>query len=133
LRLVGACGKIAAVPGTRKRAEAAAEMEPGETGARMNLEQEIIAIEESADAVAAAARTEAKRLMGSLDDRRKEIRDEIAARVEEEKARMKRECDASLKSALAGIAAEQARGEAAVEKVRGARVSACVRGIIEAL
>jgi hypothetical protein len=99
----------------------------------MNLEQEIIAIEESADAVAVAARTEAKRLMGSLDERRKVIRDEIAARVEEEKARMRRECAASLTSALAGIAHEQARGEAAVEKVRGARVSACVRGIIEAL
>jgi hypothetical protein len=99
----------------------------------MNLEQEIIAIEESADAITVAARTEAKRLMGSLDERRKGIRDEIAARVEEEKARMRRECAESIKSALAGIAAEQARGEAAVEKVRGSRMQGCVRTIMSAL
>jgi hypothetical protein len=105
----------------------------GETGARMNLEQEIIAIEESADAVVAAARTEAKRLIGSLDERRKAIRDEIAARVEEEKARMKRENAAGINEALAEIAREQAGGEAAIEKGGGTRVPACVRGIIEAL
>ncbi|MEI6633205.1 MAG: hypothetical protein WCP22_05215 [Chlamydiota bacterium] len=99
----------------------------------MDLEQEIIAIEESADAIVTAARTEAKRLMGSLDERRKVIRDEIAARVEEEKARMTRENVEDVTKALADISQERARGEAAVEKVRGARVSACVRGIIEAL
>lgn len=125
-----ACGKMAAVPGTRERAAGAAETKPGETGARMNLEDEIIAVEESAAKIIAAAQAEAKKLLGTAEELRKRIREESVASVESEKGSLAREHAAALKSSLAEIAREQARGEAAVGKDRGARVDGCVREIV---
>lgn len=96
----------------------------------MNLEQEIIAIEESAEATVSAARAEAKKLMGTLDERRRAIREEAAARVEAEKGRLAREHAAALKISLDEIARGRAGGEAAVGKVRGERIDACAREIV---
>jgi hypothetical protein len=99
----------------------------------MSLEQEIIAIEESADAIVSAARAEAKRLMGTLDERRRAIREAAAARLEAEKARMGREHAAALRVSLEEIARGQKRAEAAVEKMRGGLIDACVRRIVGTL
>lgn len=105
-------------------------LKPGEAGARMNLEDEIIDVEDSAAKIVSAAQAGAKKLLGTAEERRKSIREEASARVEEEKGRLAREHAASLRESLAEIARGQARGEAAVGKVRGARVDGCVHEIV---
>lgn len=96
----------------------------------MNLEDEILAVEEEAAKAVAAAHAEAKKVLGAAQERKRRIREEVSVRVEAGKARLAREQAASLRDSLAGIAREQARGEAAVEAVRGARVDDRVREIV---
>jgi|LAHU01.1.fsa_nt_gb hypothetical protein len=99
----------------------------------MSLEKEILAVEESADAIVAQARAEAKKLMGSLEERLRLLREETAARVDAEKARLREEGAARLPKALAAVEKERAAAAAAVKQAEGARAEACVQSILAAL
>lgn len=57
----------------------------------MSLEDEVFRIEERAAGILSNARAEAKRILSSAEDEQRRIRQEIASRVEEEKAGIKRE------------------------------------------
>jgi len=99
----------------------------------MNLEEEIFSIEEGASAVVAAARLEAKKLMGTLESKRKQVAEERAARTEAEKLRLKEQYAEKLREKLSEIRREQSQGMEAIEKTQKEKAEGCVRAITEKL
>jgi hypothetical protein len=88
----------------------------------MSLEEEVLAIEEGAAAIVAAARQEARKLLGSLEEGKKKIREEIASRLEREIAVMKDEQAVSLKHRLAETQQEKERELAKIAKAQEGNV-----------
>jgi DNA repair exonuclease SbcCD ATPase subunit len=103
-------------------------------GERMaNLEDEILSIEERASAVVAAARLEAKKLLGTLENRKKRLAEEIAERTEAEARRLREEYARRLSEKLSEIRREQAQEIQAIEEAQKKKAPGCVRAIMKML
>jgi len=99
----------------------------------MNLEEEILALEKSAEEIVTAARQEAKKILGTFDQRRSRLREEITARVEGEKIRLREEYERKLRERMAELDREKKHSLASVEKIRSERVKNCARTIVDKL
>lgn len=82
----------------------------------MNLEEEVLSIEQQAASVVAEARRKAQGMLATLEERRRAMRAEITARIEQELAGAKAESAGKLREALAEIEREKAKGLEAIRE-----------------
>lgn len=96
----------------------------------MSLEDDILSMEDGAAKRVAAARVEAKHILGSIEERRKKLREEIGSRVEREKAAIREDGARRVEAARAEIRLEGERALAAVEKAGGEKAVRCARTVV---
>ncbi|MCX6354967.1 MAG: hypothetical protein NTZ78_08700 [Candidatus Aureabacteria bacterium] len=99
----------------------------------MNLEEEILALEKSAEEIVSAARQEAKKILGTFEQRRNRLREEVAARVESEKVRLREEYERKLRERMGELDREKRHSLASIEKIRSERIENCARAIVKKL